>query len=538
MERNEWYGMDQEYSQGVGENMDNQKIAYTGNRCARCNHKLGDPSKVYGAYCASRLGVTEYGTIAAAKVANEEKGTTLLTEKSLQLYNNFLYGFVKAPDYDELMYDTIKLENYINALGGINRSEKNRNTYQVIYGAWDRPPIKDDAPNLSDIIGFANRYNNYSFTEMDAMNWLIQTGGKTNFVLQYRDAQNMRDSENNFDDWKVKDESAAWQIDVIHKFINAAERLNDYGLEVELPKFYVGAAENYPRTLVSLKMDLKNGKYVHDPDGHPGIYEQVLENLGSYRGAVAGVYYGEDGVDEEYAQGVSSWVHNEQGGQLLWIPFFRLGGGDNQGDVNADGFFTRVENVAEKCDYLGRPLFNTVIFQPGTFFYEDTKGLNRNEFMKLAYKVSEWNAWNSNLGLNSNDVTRCKMGIEMEFDMSAITGRDDEDYSVRNTEKHKKILDSLDIVKRLPSDTPIGVYSGGPNEQGYQNPFKNVNRHNTGNYRVQDSWRNYQVGNGKSFDSFPGAYGRNFIYEMNDYIYRDLRDGEEINNDLRTFLTE
>ena len=96
----------------------------------------------------------------------------------------------------------------------------------------------------------------------------------------------------------------------------------------------------------------------------------------------------------------------------------------------------------------------------------------------------------------------------------------------------------MDIVKRLPSDTPIGVYSGGPNEQGYQNPFKNVNRHNTGNYRVQDSWRNYQVGNGKSFDSFPGAYGRNFIYEMNDYIYRDLRDGDEINNDLRTFLTE
>ena len=46
MERNEWYGMDQEYSQGAGENMDNQKIAYTGNRCARCNHKLGDPSKV------------------------------------------------------------------------------------------------------------------------------------------------------------------------------------------------------------------------------------------------------------------------------------------------------------------------------------------------------------------------------------------------------------------------------------------------------------------------------------------------------------
>lgn len=120
MERNEWYGMDQEYSQGAGENMDNRKIAYTGNCCARCNHKLGDPSKVYGAYCASRLGVTEYGTIAAAKVANEEKGTTLLTEKSLQLYNNFLYGFVKAPDYDELMYDTIKLENYINALGGIN----------------------------------------------------------------------------------------------------------------------------------------------------------------------------------------------------------------------------------------------------------------------------------------------------------------------------------------------------------------------------------------------------------------------------------
>lgn len=36
-------------------------------------HKLGDPSKVYGAYCASRLGVTEYGTIAAVKSPMRKK---------------------------------------------------------------------------------------------------------------------------------------------------------------------------------------------------------------------------------------------------------------------------------------------------------------------------------------------------------------------------------------------------------------------------------------------------------------------------------
>mgnify|MGYP004531596465 CR=1 FL=1 len=450
----------------------------------------------------------------------------------MQLYNSFLYGFVETPDYDELMYDTIKLERYIHALGGINRSDKNRNTYQIIYGAWDRPPIRTDVPNLSEIIGSANRYSNYSFTELDALNWLIQTGGKTNFVLQYRDAQNMKDSDNNIDNWKIKDESAAWQADVIHKFINVAERLNDYGLEIELPKFYVGAAENYPISLISLKKDSATGDYVYDPNGHPGIYEQVLERMESRKDVIAGAYYGEDGVDVEYAKGVSNWIHNKDGGQLLWIPFFRLRYEDDQGDVNADKFFERVEKIMNENDYSSRPLFNTVIFQPGTFFFEGTKGLSRNEFIKLAYKVCNWNACNP----NSGGVAQRTMGIEMEFDMSAITGRDDENYSVRNVEKHKKIMEYLDILKYLPASTPIGVYSGGPSEQGYKNPYLNSNLHNTGNYRVQDSWRSYTVGNGVAYNDFPGAYNGNFIYEMNDYIYRGLRYGIEISDNLKNFL--
>lgn len=55
MGNDKWYETNQTYPQNPRGYMSSRQDTYSGNRCARCNHKLSDPSKVYGAYCASRL---------------------------------------------------------------------------------------------------------------------------------------------------------------------------------------------------------------------------------------------------------------------------------------------------------------------------------------------------------------------------------------------------------------------------------------------------------------------------------------------------
>ena len=73
---------------------------------------------------------------------------------------------------------------------------------------------------------------------------------------------------------------------------------------------------------------------------------------------------------------------------------------------------------------------------------------------------------------------------------------------------------------------PIGIYSGGPNEQGYNNIFGNSNTHNLGNHvpaldDITNDFSSINLGkhNHIPYDQFPWRYnGGNLIYDINRYL--------------------
>ena len=82
---------------------------------------------------------------------------------------------------------------------------------------------------------------------------------------------------------------------------------------------------------------------------------------------------------------------------------------------------------------------------------------------------------------------------------------------------------------------PIGVYSGGPNEQGYRDIRNNTNTHNSGNHipyweGIDETAYATRV----HYNHFPNAYPYgNLIYDINDYIYNGNMS-DELNRWLET----
>jgi len=415
------------------------------------------------------------------------------------------------------------ISDYTKGQGGINRNMPG-NMYQILYDTWDRPPMYEDENGnlIYKPTGPENRYSNYSFGIFDALNWLIQTGGDINFVLQVRDLYNLHcldaggnfilDGNGNriFDAWLASDIAAEKQAGIIEVFSIAKGMLDSAfkGRAVNMPNFYLGAVERHPETLI-------------DMHGKAGIYDTVVSILGA-RGIgssmIAGAYYGEDANDIEMARQVSVFIHEQRGKQLLWIPYFGIQPGQSVGDGLND-FFARVDfagNETHGCAWGQRPLFDTILLQPGTF-YDQTKQGNDgrdayNIMNAIVFKINEWNREPS----KSN-----RLGIQLEYDMGLVTSRADRNYTVDAAIKRQRLNDYFGAVTRLDAGTPIGMYSGGLNEQGYANPQLNANRHNTGNHRVQDSWLNYDYGNGWQYTEprFPMPYNGNLIYDINNYLF-------------------
>ena len=367
---------------------------------------------------------------------------------------------------------------------------------------------------------------------------MIQTGGNINFVLQVRDVQDWKYNDKTFDSWKAIDYTAQKQANMIKKFVKAHDALNAAKQGVEMPGFYIGAVEKRPETLLD------------DKWGYKGIYNQVEEMVGSE--LITGAYYGEDvnyNAEEHSVHplvtSVASFVHEEKGKQLLWIPYFGADlkniqtqeGKEEAMKMEVANFWNDTSTVAtithatEWPDFPERPLFDTIILQPGTYYGENKLG--EYEVKYLAERVKSW---------DNNGGHYASIGIELEYDMGMLTGRDDPGYSLRNTQKKERFLAYLTyVVPLMGTNVPVGIYSGGPNEQGYGNIWANHNPHNTGNHRVQDSWlgegynyespESYIAGNGVPYSGFPAKYNGNLIYDINNYVF-----GRGMSETLQEFL--
>ena len=407
-------------------------------------------------------------------------------------FNDFYHCTIEDPEraektlhdlYNNSFSDFYALINeYVNAQGGLKKG--NNNVYQVIYTAMpgsDDPSIKNsrnmNRGSWDAIHAERNMYDDYQFSIFDAMNWLLQSGGSGNFILQTRVTEERYQASN-------------MQKELIGDFLDARTFLRAANIidEETTPQLYIGSTETSGSSAVWIYQDIMGTGWVPDD-------------------IIGGIYYGhEDAEGEKGLQAmrqVSNFTH-EQGKKLIWIPY-----------VTRERPAEDLVAYANEKDWYGNPLFDIIIIQPGGFY----GGVLMDQVFAEVKKY------------NANPTSTTKVGFEMEFDMGLVTGRadiSDQKYMdpARKREVFRAYIDNYnDLIKDFPN-MPIGVYSGGPNEQGYRNIRGNTNTHNSGNHipygdGIIADWYAYGV----PYNAFPDQYtykGGNLMYDINEYIYHGV----------------
>ena len=383
----------------------------------------------------------------------------------------------------------------VNSLGGKIPAALNYDFYQLIYDtAYLGPKF--------------NRYSGYVFTEIDAVQWLLQTGGKASFVLQVRDTEKAANQI---------EAAVEGQWKIIQCFLQAQARLALCGFTVKLPRFFVGTPEE------NVNPDSYGAK------GIIAIFEGIMGKLrgagmadASIRKALKGIYFGSETAKTCIDIAVVQNYIKAYGGELLWVPYFI-----NEKDKT---------KIVEFAAY-----FDKVILQPSTFYYDvyAYKDENGAPFRNAAGEViSKQKKWGDIFSLIKSDPA--KFGVELEFDIGLVTGRSDVSPDMAPAAKQGAFVEYIEWLFGGAgtggagsggaagsggvgsgvdiSGIPIGIYSGGPNEQGYNNVFMNGNLHNNQNHTPTIDG----FGTGSKYN---GAYRGNLIYKISGALFSDKSAG-------------
>ncbi|MBQ7109104.1 MAG: DUF4855 domain-containing protein [Clostridia bacterium] len=483
----------------------NEGYDYSANRCRICNRELQDPRQLYGEWCARKNGLDPYGGpadadkkekiefIVANNYDNNELKIPTIDNLTIEEYNECIEdepAFAEYMLYHTNNYNKKVVNEFVRftvaSHGGMKQGDPN--VYQVIYTApiTDNPAINNTRdmntqykdPMHSDV----NMYDNYQFTIFDAMTWLIQTGGRGNFVLQTRATEN----------WY---EAARVQNEIVRSFVYAHSLMQDAGVidRNTKPKLYIGSTEKNGSSAEWIYKSIANQEWIKDKD------------------IIAGIYYGCEDVinydneeELELKWSVADYVHKEDK-EIIWMPYFS----DDKQLAEIENYIVEARN--------GRALFDKIIIQPGAFYGKSSENIEKIMGVVKSY---------------SGEGSSKRVGLEMEFDMGLVTGRKDNNMDVFN--KRTILQEYLDNLYKLKGmDVPIGVYSGGPNEQGYRDIWNNINTHNSGNHipyweGIDESAYATRV----HYNHFPNAYqGGNLIYDINNYIYNGI-----MNDNLKKWL--
>ena len=359
------------------------------------------------------------------------------------------------------------VDTIVKNQGGIPRYQ-NGEFYQVLYGTANKG-------------GKVNRYSGYIFSVMDAVQWLIQTGGGVKFVLQIRDTASLLNKQNQIQ------AAVDGQWGIIQQFIRAGELLAKCGYEVKTPDFIVGTPEE----------NVKASYY--GTDGAIAIYEDIIKKLemagcsgSKAREMISGIYFGSETAksDARLVKEIRDYIVG-RGGKLLWIPYF----------VTQDDLKTIKETAVN---------FDKVILQPSTFYLKDMYYKGRNADGSYSGKIDESQKWKDIFNLIATDTK--KYGIELEFDMGIVTGRSDRSTPMSPTDKRKALIEYIDEIIPRIGEFPIGIYSGGPNEHGFNNIFSNRNLHNNQNHVPTVTG----FGTGSNYSDL---HGGNLIYRINSALF-------------------
>lgn len=373
------------------------------------------------------------------------------------------------------------INDYVAYQGEIKRG--NSNVYQIVYGAM---PGGSGALNSRDmtwdssaaITAERNMFDDYEFTLFDALNWMIQSGGSGNFILQTRVTR----------EWG---ESAGVQREMVGKFMDARNFLRGAG-RIDgntTPQLFIGSTETQGSSAIWIYTDIMGTDWLQN--------DQDI---------IGGIYYGHEDASGEAGDIAMSKVSDfmyEQHKKLIWMPYVT----DTRSAKELVGY-------ADKTNWYGKPLFDVIIIQPGEYY-----GGKPEVLQEVFAEVEDY---------NRNPTSATKIGFEMEFDMGLVTGRWDREEGKRmepgkKREVFLKYLAKFNELTAKYPNMPVGVYSGGPNEQGYRNIRANTNPHNNGNHipygeGIVGEWYAYKV----PYSEFPAEYiyeGGNLIYDINEYIY-------------------
>lgn len=336
---------------------------YSANRCRICNRELQDPRQLYGEWCARKNGLNPYGGpvaadkkeriefIAANNYDNNELKIPTIDSLTIEEYNKCIEetpAFAEYMLYHTNNYNKKAVNEFVirTVYGHGGMKQGNPNVYQVIYTA----PITDDPkinntrdmntqhsdPMHSDV----NMYDNYQFTIFDAMTWLIQTGGRGNFVLQTRATEDWGEDgskrvgiEMEFDMGLLTGRKQAEHKDenrnMTYKLRDAKSKKDTFGLYLD--KF------------VELKdLGIPIGVYSGGPNEQG--YRDIWNNINTHNSGNHIPYW--EGIDETaYETGVhyNHFPNAYQGGNLIY-------------DINNFIYNDVWKDSLEKSMWLSRPI--------------------------------------------------------------------------------------------------------------------------------------------------------------------------------------
>ena len=391
-------------------------------------------------------------------------------ENFLQWYNMGDTQYVDLRVEDPLFgYSSLKnaVDAIIKTQGGI-LSNQNGDYYQVLYGTANRG-------------GQVNRYCGYMFSVMDAVQWLIQAGSGIKFAVQIRDTKNLLNKNEQIQ------VTIDGQYEILQKFIQAKELLAKCGYQIKMPGFIIGT----PEENVSVSC--------YGADGAMAICEGIIKKLtasgcpaSEATQMIAGIYFGSETAlcNNALVKEIRDYVH-KQGRKLLWIPYFVT-----QEDL---------ARIKETAVY-----FDKVILQPSTFYLKDTYYKGKNKDGSYKDQLDDSQRWKDIFDLVSTNPV--KFGIELEFDMGLVTGRGDRRLPMSPADKKKAFMDYIDKIIPRIGTIPIGIYSGGPNEQGYNNIMLNGNLHNDQNHVPT-------VAGFSTGSNYSKLYRGNLVYKINSILF-------------------
>lgn len=428
-----------------------------------------------------------------------------------------------------------------NIRGAYSLKEQKQTAYMVLYDS----PV-DRYLNSSKA--------NYQYDEEFFRNYIrLGQDIDINFVISIRDCdfdlypgQSDTSASVSFGELESRSKQLRYEIvtltnNIVDKIESAYNSLGTYERPADFPKIWIGTPHfsgNNINAWPSYQQTESIRMYVDELT--VGVYEDVVNYrdpahfAGVYMGREAAFRYEDNNIWTWLPRSVSEAVHKRLGRQVLWMPF-------TQGSYDE---LTRIgSSVNYGRDYADFDLFDMVTIQPNYFYWEVSPSVSPANYKSLMENEIYRSVTSQKVEGAGGKTTMTDIGFMIEYDSSVFAGRWADTYTYPK-DKVQRLAENIACYRPLiRKGYSYGIYSGGPNEQGYTSEMlnaHNTNVHSNTNFstilrkegdRVHFS-DFYEALNTPAYRNYrSGPYTGNLIYGITKAIlYQDY------DSDIRDFL--